>query len=144
MKKLFCLLLVLLFVPLLAFSESIITFDNHPEEYVGCWAINIPHSSTKFGDYVFLYVLNTDGTMSVFYSLNNYGDSSVEIRSAIGKWTEINGAIIYQLDGKDTYGILEIQGTTIWLEFCGALFGLQKIPLPDVSRVSYPDASDFE
>ena len=141
MKKLFCLLLVLLFVPLMSCAELTIDFNNHPAEYVGCWSIYIPHATTQHGDYVFVYVLNTDGTMSIFWSLNNSEDSTVEIHSTTAKWTEMNNCIIFQSDGKDTYGLLDIHDDCLWLDFYGATFGLQKVPNPDITRLVYPDMS---
>ncbi len=142
MKKLLCLLLIALFlVPLSSFAELSIDFNNHPAEYVGCWTIYIPHSVTLHGDNVFVYVLNTDGTMSIFWSLNNSEDSSVQIQSTTGTWTEMNNLIIFKSDNKNTYGTLDIHDDCLWLDFYGASFGLQKTPVPDVTRLVYLDMS---
>ena len=142
MKKLLCFLLISLFlVPLSSFAELSIDFNNHPAEYVGCWTIYIPHSVTLHGDNVFVYVLNTDGTMSIFWSLNDSDNSTVNIHSTTGKWTEINNYIVFQSDGKDTYGMLDIHDDCLWFDFYGASFGLQKVPNPDITRLVYPDMS---
>lgn len=138
MKKFFIFLLIVTLCPVLACGE--LAMDNHPDDMVGCWAIFIPASSAVVGDQCITLVLDQDGTMSMFVSVNSSGE--IQTMSATGKWTEAAGSIIYQRDGKDTYGRMEYRDSLIWFELNGATFGLAKLPPAALSQVVYPDMTE--
>ena len=134
MKKFFIFLLIVTLCPVMACGE--IAMDNHPDDMVGCWAIFIPTSNAIVGDQCISVVLNKDGTMSLFVSLDSGGE--VQTMAATGKWSDLPGAILFQRDGKETFGHWEKRDGLIWFELSGAFFGLAKLPPAALSQVVYP------
>ena len=138
MKKFVCLLLVLVLFPFVSLSEESIRMDNHPAEIVGCWAIFISNASTYgAGDQTIVFTFNSDGTMFSVMGLNNPSETAVMLSTLSGKWTLMNSTVIYQRDGKDTYGLLEYVDDMLWFTMDTMSFGLKKIPDIDLSQLQY-------
>lgn len=136
--KIVCLLLVLVLFPSFTIAETEIAFDNHPAKIVGCWAIFISNASTYgAGDHSIVFTFNSDGTMSSTVSINTPSENTVSLSSLTGKWTLINSTIIYQREGKETYGVLKYDGSMIWFTMDTMSFGMKKIPDIDISQLKY-------
>ena len=142
MKRLFVLVLVLIMIPSAVLCEM--AMDNQPTEYVGLWASFIPKSATLYGDMAFALSVNSDGTFSLFISLNSSKEKSVTASAYTGKWTAVSDTIVFLRDGKDTYGQWDCHDDMIWIELSGGKFGLKKIPVIDITQVIIPDMSDDE
>ena len=138
MKKLICLLLVLFLLPAVSVSESSVSFDYHPAEIVGCWAVFISNASTYgAGDHSIVISFNSDGTMSSMISINSISDHTVTVSTLTGKWTLINSRIIYQRDGSETISALDYADGMVWVKMDSMSFGLKKIPDIEVSQLKY-------
>ena len=142
--KRFLALIIALFLMFPVAVSGELAMDNQPDEFIGCWATFIPYSSTLYGDQSIIIVLNRDGTVSFFISIDNAKEGQLNASAETGKWTVVEDTIIYQRDGKDTYGLIKHHDDMIWFTMGGAQFGLRKIPEITISQVIYPDMNESE
>lgn len=140
MKKVIIFVMIIMLACPVASAEF--AMDNHPDEFIGCWAVFLPASHTGVGDMSIIIVMNGDGTLNFILSTDNASEKQTIVQIDSGKWTVMYDTVIYQRDGKDTYGKIEYRDNKLWFTFNGATFGLTKHQGADITDVIYPDMSD--
>ena len=135
MKRLFLLITILVLVISSVYAEF--PLDNHPDEFVGCWAVSFPAILSLSGNITIVLILNNDGSFTILLSNTTAEEEYLRSISTTGRWTFVNDMIVFQTDGTDTYGVLKYHDDLIWFDMDSFSVGLSKIPEMELSQIKY-------
>ena len=140
MKKLLFVFLIFSFLFSFAFAD--VPYDNHPDEFVGIWAVFVPTSITfSAGNISVVLVLNSDGTASMMTTTKNFNGEGITMISNSGTWFYTPGYIFTTATDTGEYGAFVYSDDTIWFTGGVVSLGLRKLPVIDLSQIVYQSAN---